>query len=142
MAARVPAGLFLTLEDCALMCAALRLGVRQLGHRDGAVPERLVRLAEEVHREAREFTANAQATAWFRTTEDEEADAAAESGAQDRLTVQQAAKRYGVTESYLYRQVRKGALVRAESDNRTGTILLDSASVAAWAAGRSRTKAA
>lgn len=139
---KLPGGLFLADDEGAVLDQMMQAMVRAYARRDGMVPAQIRSIADGVHRCAVEYKANGQAKALFSTREDEETNAAGESGASDRLTVQQAAKRYGVTESYLYRKVREGALIRAESDDRNGVLLLDSASVAAWAAGRNRTKAA
>jgi excisionase family DNA binding protein len=152
MARHLPAGVHLTAAECAKLDGLLVRGLRDLRLRDGTAPPDLLEIVAPIHQAAAEFRASVlvePATVLVSpgfspgsgTGRDSSGSAARSSIATERLSVQQAARFANVSESYLRRLARMGALRGARPGGRGGWTL-DGGSVAAWAADRNETRKA
>lgn len=140
MAARLPAGVFLSERDCALLDALLVRMLRDLHMRDGAAPARLLDVVADIHQAAGEFRASALVEAGSGTRFDGSGSGGGSSAATERLSVQEAARLSGLSDGYLRRLARRGD-VTASRSGRRGEWVLDGSSVAAWVTDRGERKA-
>ncbi|HEX6513954.1 MAG TPA: hypothetical protein VF049_00120 [Nocardioidaceae bacterium] len=135
MALELPAGVFLTGRDCALIDRALREGLAVLARRDGLAPAGVGEVAAAVRAEA----------ARFRNQQQRRSDSGCATGgdvvdlfgAQSEaieLTTTEVARRYGCSASYARRLAARGAVVARRTSSGW---LVDASSAAAWADQRS-----
>ncbi len=135
MAARLPAGVHLAARDCALLDAVLVRALRDMQLRDGGAPQSLLEVVAPIHRAAVEFRENTLADGGSGTSDDGSGSVAGSSVVSERLSVQEASRLTGISESYLRRLARGGALGGARSGGRGGWSL-DGGLVAALVADR------
>lgn len=142
MTLRLPVGAYLLLdgEDAARLDAVLRRAVADIGRRDGCVSDALVRLSEDVHRVALQFRASMQVDGTFGTAEPAGGLGAGGSAGTEQLTTQQVAALAGCSDSYVRRQVNRGALPGVRTAG--GGWLVDAGAAAVWLATRSSRTAA
>lgn len=136
----IPAGVLLTAADCARLDALLMRALREAQLRDGAIPRSLLDVAADIHHLAGEYRASVLVGHGSGTALAEIGSAGGSSAVMERLTVQQAARLTGTSESYLRRLARRGD-VQASRTGRRGEWQLDGGTLAAWAAGRDDRKA-
>ncbi|XUL89735.1 hypothetical protein ACQ86D_26470 [Streptomyces galilaeus] len=132
MAAPVPAGVFLGVEDCLILDGFLVRLLIDLERRDGCAPSALRESAAVIHDVARRFRAEAQVRPRSRTSGTSTNADAALSVQPQMVTMHEGARLTGASESYLCRLARRGELgaVRAADGN---TWLLDRGLLAIWA---------
>lgn len=136
MAARLPPGVHLTARDSALLDALLVRALRDMQLRDGGVPQDLLDVVAPIHRAAVEFREDMLVSAGSGTGSDVSGSVGRSSVVtNERLSVQEAARLTGLSESYLRRLARGGALNAARSGGRGGWAL-DGGYVAALVADR------
>jgi excisionase family DNA binding protein len=109
--------------------------LRDVQLRDGGVPQALLDVVAPIHRSAVEFRESTLADAGSGTSDDVIGSVAGSSAGSERLSVQEAARLTGISESYLRRLARRGALGGARSGGRGGWSL-DGGLVAALVADR------
>lgn len=137
MAARLPAGVHLSARDCALLDAVLVRALRDMQLRDGGAPQSLLEVVAPIHREAVEFRENTQVNAGSGTGDAGNGAVERSSGLSERLSVQEAARLTGFSESYLRRLARRGDLEGSQSGSGRGRgWLLDGGSLAVLMADR------
>lgn len=141
MSRHLPAGVYLSARDCAIIDAMLVRTLRDLQLRNGAVPVDLVEVTAPIHQAAREFRANVLVETSSGTAHDSSGSVAGVSEATERLTVQEAARLTGWSTSYLRRLARRGD-VSASRSGRMGEWVLDGGSLAARVAERSEIRKA
>lgn len=139
MPTEVPAGVFLSDRDCAVLDAALLLGLQHLTRLNGTPPQAALDAAALLHQRAAEFRANTLISPTAGTAIADSGSAGGSSPATEWLTVHDAARLTGTSTSYLRRLARTGA-VRAQRTSKGGWVV-DGGTLAAWAADRSHKKA-
>lgn len=135
MAHLLPPGLLLTAEECARLDAVLMRAAREMQLRDGAVPHRLADICADVHQVAAKFRQSALVGGGSGTEEAAGGIPEPSSSATERLSVQQAARLTGLSDSYWRRLARRGDVEASRSGSR-GRWVLDGGQVAAWTANR------
>jgi len=141
MARMVPRGVLLTPADCARLDGLLVRALRDLHLRDGGAPHDLLDVIADIHQLAGEFRASVLVDAGSGTTQAGSGSVGASSEVTERLTVAEAARLTGVSDSYWRRLARRGD-VQASRSGSKGEWVLDGGSVAAWAAHRTIEKEA
>lgn len=136
MACRLPPGVHLSARDCALLDGVLVRALRDMQLRDGGAPSALLEVAAPIHRAAVEFRENTLVEAGSGTGEDGIGSVEGSSVSSERLSVQEAARLTGLSESYLRRLLRGGGLKGTRSGGRGGAWLLDGGSLAVLVADR------
>jgi excisionase family DNA binding protein len=131
----VPPGVLLTAADCARLDAVLMWALRDMQLRDGGLPRDLAEVAAPIHEAAIEFRANVLVKAGSGTVFDRIGSVGGSSVSTERLTVAEAARLTGASESYLRRLARGGVVTATRSGGR-GEWILDGGSLAAWTADR------
>jgi hypothetical protein len=123
-----------------LLDAVVMLGLRVLHQRNGAVPDDVWNAAADLHEMAGEFRASVLVETGSGTAFDVSGSVSGSSAATEQLSVQEAARLSGLTDTYWRRLARRGD-VTASRSGRRGEWVLDGGSVAAWMAERSEKKA-
>jgi excisionase family DNA binding protein len=134
-------GLFLTGRDCARLYGPLLRALHDMRVRDGGVPEELMHLAADVRSSAEEYRAS-MLVKGVPGTMLAEIDTESALSSTERLSVQEAARLTGYSETYLRRLAREGVVMATRSGLGTGGWTLDGGSLAAWLATRDDRKAA
>ncbi|NNN30733.1 helix-turn-helix domain-containing protein [Streptomyces sp. S3(2020)] len=107
---------------------------------NGTVPPRLLDVVTYVHEAAGEFRASVLVEAGSGTEFDVPGSVSGSSAATEKLSVQEAARLSGLSDTYWRRLARRGD-VEASRSGRKGEWVLDGGSVAAWVAERGEKKA-
>jgi hypothetical protein len=110
-ARQMPAGVYLSAAGCARHDAFLMRALRDLQLRDGSLPRDLAEIVAPIHAAAVEFRASVLVEAGSGTADDGSGSLTRVSVGKGRLTVQQAARLTGTSESYLRRLARRGVCV-------------------------------
>ncbi|MEY9839684.1 helix-turn-helix domain-containing protein [Streptacidiphilus sp. EB103A] len=135
MARHLPSGVHLSAADCARLDAHLVRLLRDLQLRDGVAPRDLVEIVAPIHQAAAEFRTTVLVEAGSGTVRDSSGSVTGVSAVTERLSVHEAARFAKVSESYVRRLARRGAVRAAQSGSR-GAWQLESGSLAAWLADR------
>lgn len=141
MAGRLPAGVFLSERECALLDYHLVKLLRDLRMRDGSEPRDLLEVAGPIHAMAVEFRETMLVNPGSGTTGDRSGSVTRVSGETERLSVQQAARFAGISESYVRRLARRGVAQATRSGGK-GAWQLDGGLLAAWLADRNESQKA
>lgn len=137
MAARLPPGVHLTARDCALVDRLLVSALRDVQLRDGGVPQELLDVVAPIHRAAVEFRENTLVSAGSGTSADRTGSGGRSSVVtSERLSVQEAARITGFSESFVRRLARKGVLSGIRTGPGIGAWQLDGGSLAVLMADR------
>ena len=126
--------------DCGRLDALLMRALRDIQLRDGGLPTDLAETVAPIHQAAAEFRATQLVNRRSGTAFAASGSVTGASAGTERLSVQEAARFAQVSESYVRRLARRGAVRAAQSGSR-GAWQLDGGSLAAWLAERSDRKA-
>lgn len=122
-------------KECAQLDAFVMRALRDAHLRNEPVPRDVLELLAPVHEMAKEFRASVLVKAGSGTVFDRIGSVGGSSVSTERLTVAQAARLTGASESYLRRLARRGDVTATRTGGR-GEWILDGGSLAAWAADR------
>ena len=126
--------------ECARLDGLLMRCLRDIQARDGALPPGLEETISPIHQAAIEFRASVLVNRSSGTALADSGSVKRSSQATERLSVPEAARLAGTSESLVRRLARKGVLQGTRSGGR-GAWSLNGGSVAVWMANRSDAKA-